>query len=189
MPSMISIAAISSNLSTDDSSLIRRKLPDSPRICCFIPINAASIFGVTASCILTLSVYIYAMIQITKTDDPTSRARQIGIISIAETLILLFAALFIWGIFGHRHRLIVPFASISTFFLFALAGVCIFSIVTTANEWDDEVKKVSSDSSAITDILLFRLVLAFVAIFQAILVFCYIRSYLYIRHLRRLSEQ
>ena len=35
---MISISTISASLSTDDSSLLRRKIPE-PKICCFFPAN------------------------------------------------------------------------------------------------------------------------------------------------------
>ncbi|KAK6031145.1 hypothetical protein OSTOST_02704 [Ostertagia ostertagi] len=110
----------------------------------------------------------------------------IALLSVGLAIILLFAVLFVWGVFAVRQRLLLPFTTLSCFLLFAVVGTLIATMVTSADEFNAAVSKADGTSGAtVADLVIFRVVLGVAALVLAIELYAYIRLFLHIRAVSR----
>ncbi|EYB93963.1 hypothetical protein Y032_0177g602 [Ancylostoma ceylanicum] len=185
-PQMIVLSTAA--LATDDSNRCRRTKPPMPKMCFLIPIKAAAIFGVASLSILAIAIYVYCMIHLLKKNSELNGPQIIAILSVALVIILLFAILFIWGLFANRHRLLLPFTTLSCFLLFAVVGTLIATIVTSGDEFNAAVSK-AEGVATVADLVIFRVILGVTALVLAIEVYAYIRMFLYIKAVRRVLSR
>ncbi|CAJ0600949.1 unnamed protein product [Cylicocyclus nassatus] len=177
-------------LATDDSKFrCRRAKPPMPKLCCFIPVKAASIFGVALTVLLSVAVYVYCVVYLLNMKNPdVDVSRMITFLSVALVIILLFAALFLWGLFAKRRNLMLAFTTLSCFLLFAVVGTLIATLVTSGDEFNSAVRKAEGDGHGhptVADLVIFRVVLVVTALVLAIEVYAYIRMFVYIKAVRR----
>ncbi|ETN82000.1 hypothetical protein NECAME_08260, partial [Necator americanus] len=106
------------------------------------------------------------------------------ILSVALVIILLFAILFTWGLFANRHRLLLPFTTLSCFLLFAVVGTLIATIVTSGDEFSAALSKAEGGSN-VADLVIFRVILVVTALVLAMEMYVYVRMFLHIKAVRR----
>ncbi|KHJ94587.1 hypothetical protein OESDEN_05480 [Oesophagostomum dentatum] len=186
------IVLSTSALATDDSKLrCRRSKPPMPNMCFMIPIKAAAIFGVASTVLLSVAIYVYCMVHMLHTNPDPDAPQKIAILSVALVIILLFAILFVWGLFANRHRLLLAFTTLSCFLLFAVVGALIATLVTTVDELNSALSKadVGNSKQNLADLVIFRVVLGVTALVLALELYAYIRMFLYIKAVRRVMSR
>ncbi|KAK6750241.1 hypothetical protein RB195_002312 [Necator americanus] len=181
-PQMIVLSTAA--LSTDDSSRCRRIKPPMPKMCLVIPIKAAAVFGAASTSLLSIAIYVYCLIHLITATSELNKQPVIVILSVALVIILLFAILFTWGLFANRHRLLLPFTTLSCFLLFAVVGTLIATIVTSGDEFSAALSKAEGGSN-VADLVIFRVILVVTALVLAMEMYVYVRMFLHIKAVRR----
>lgn len=173
-------------LATDDSYRCRRTKPPMPKMCCVLPINAVGIFGVASTSILSIAIYIYRLVHLLQKEGELAANKIIALLSVSLAIILMFAGLFIWGLFAIRQRLLLPFTTLFCFLLFAVVGSLIATLVMSADEFTAALSKAEGGSGAsVADLVIFRVVLGVAALVFGIELYAYIRLFLHLRALKR----
>ncbi|WKY04914.1 hypothetical protein Q1695_005712 [Nippostrongylus brasiliensis] len=171
-------------LATDDSYRFRRLKPPMPKLCCVLPVNAVAIFGVASTSILSVAIYVYCLIHLLQSEYGGPKV--IAVLTVALVIVLLFAGLFVWGMFATRDRLLLPFTTFSCFLLFAVVGTLIATIVTSPDEFSAAMSKADNVAGAsVADLVIFRVVLGVATLVLAIELYAYIRLFLHVRAVKR----
>uniref|UniRef100_A0A0K0D2C7 MARVEL domain-containing protein n=1 Tax=Angiostrongylus cantonensis TaxID=6313 RepID=A0A0K0D2C7_ANGCA len=144
-------------LATDNSPRLRHVRPPMPKMCCIVPVNIVAIFGVASTSMLSSIIYVLCLVHLLKTSHELNGPKIIALLSVAEAIILLFTALFVWGFFAGRQRFLLPFTTLSCFLLFAVVGTLIATIVMSGDEFKTALAKSDGDDgSSLADLVIFR---------------------------------
>ncbi|XGW32178.1 hypothetical protein V3C99_010391, partial [Haemonchus contortus] len=184
-----SMIVLSTATLATDSQQFRRVKPSVPKMCCLLPVNAAALFGIVSTSLLAAALYICCVIHLkssTSSLEGLGGTKMIALLSVALTIIVLFAVLFVWGVLAVRQRLLLPFTTLSCFLLFAVVGTLIATMVTSADEFNTAISKTDGNSGAtVADLVIFRVVLGVAALILAIELYAYIRLFLHVRDVRQ----
>ncbi|KAJ1347617.1 hypothetical protein KIN20_002716 [Parelaphostrongylus tenuis] len=178
-------------LATDNSSRLRHIKPPMPKMCCIMPVNVVAIFGVASTSMLSSIIYVICLVHLLKTTHELNTSKIIALLSVAEAIILLFTAFFVWGLFAGRQRFLLPFTTLSCFLLFPVVGTLIATIVMSGDEFKTALAKSNGDNngSSVADLVIFRVALGVISLVLAIEVYAYIRLYLYLKSPRRIPSR
>ncbi|VDO33759.1 unnamed protein product [Haemonchus placei] len=156
-----SMIVLSTATLATDSQQFRRVKPSVPKMCCLLPVNAAALFGIVSTSLLAAALYICCVIHLkssTSSLEGLGGTKMIALLSVALTIIVLFAVLFVWGVLAVRQRLLLPFTTLSCFLLFAVVGTLIATMVTSADEFNTAISKTDGNSGAtVADLVIFRI--------------------------------